>query len=140
MARRRLIDPRVWQSGHFKRLNMRQRLLWLGIITLADDEGKLRGEPAVIKADIFPFDSVNLKTVESDLSVLGNEGVLHSYQVEGDLYIWIPKWERYQKPSHPTPSKIPDPPAKRSGELRESLHRDYEAPSDQSSAGQVSKS
>jgi len=35
MARRRLIDPAMWQSGHFKRLNLRQRLLWTGVITLA---------------------------------------------------------------------------------------------------------
>lgn len=139
MARRRLIDPRVWQSGHFKRLNMRQRLLWIGIITSADDEGKLRGEPAVIKADIFPFDSVSLKTVESDLGVLADEGVIYKYEIEGDLYIWIQKWERYQKPSHPTPSKIPDPPEKRSRAIREALHSAYEVAPAQGSADQASE-
>lgn len=110
MARRRLIDPGVWQSGHFKRLNFRQRLLWVGVISLSDDEGKLKGEPAVIKAATFPFDNVSIKTVESDLRKLEEEGLLRRYEADGDKYILIVKWDKYQKPSHPTPSKIPDPP------------------------------
>lgn len=109
MARRRLIDPGVWQSGHFKRLNVRQRLLWIGLITVADDEGKLKGEPAAIRASVFPFDNISLQTIEGDLQLLQSEGLIDRYKVASDLYIRIVKWKTHQKPSHPTPSKIPDP-------------------------------
>lgn len=109
MARRRLVDPNTWHSGHFKRLRFQQRLLWLGIITLADDEGKLKGEPAFIRAAIFPFDAISLKKIEQDLAQIQQEGLIERYALGGDLYIRIIKWNTYQKPSHPTPSKIPDP-------------------------------
>ena len=109
MARRRLIDPAVWQSGHFKRLNLRQRLLWIGVITLADDTGKLKGEPAAVKATLFPFDAVSRTIIEADLQQLQGERLIERYEVDGDRYIRIAKWDKYQRPSHPTPSKIPNP-------------------------------
>jgi len=116
MARRRLVDPTIWQSGHSKRLNFRQRLLWVGVITNADDEGKLKGEPAVIKSQVFPYDRLALQIVEADLQQLQTEGLIEQYVVGKDRYIRIVKWDKYQKPSHPTPSKIPDPqPAHNSG-------------------------
>lgn len=125
MARRRLIDPTMWQCGHFKRLNLRRRLLWIGIITMADDTGKLKGEPAVIKACVFPFDSFGALLIEKDLAELQEEGLIEPYEVEGDRYIRIPKWAKHQKPSHPTPSKIPDlPPPKDSGASPEELASD----------------
>ncbi|MBI3291398.1 MAG: hypothetical protein HYZ73_01095 [Elusimicrobia bacterium] len=135
MARRRLIDPSMWQSGHFKRLNLRQRLLWTGVITLADDEGKLKGESAVLRAGIFPFDEeVSGKMVEQDLQTLQKEGLIERYTVAGDLYIRLVKWAKYQKPSHPAPSKIPDPPpVKNSGETLEPLPSRSGGPPDQSS-------
>lgn len=133
MARRRLIDPSMWQSGHFKRLGLRQRLLWIGVVTLADDEGKLKGESAVIRAGIFPFDDgVSAKVVEEDLQTLQKEGLIEWYTVAGDLYIRIGKWAKYQKPSHPSPSKIPDPPlVKNSGGIPEPLPSRSGAPPDQ---------
>jgi len=127
----------MWQSGHFKRLNLRQRLLWTGVITLADDEGKLKGESAVLRAGIFPFDEeVSAKMVEQDLQTLQKEGLIERYTVAGDLYIRLVKWAKYQKPSHPAPSKIPDPPpVKNSGETLEPLPSRSGGPPDQSSLG-----
>lgn len=135
MARRRLIDPAMWQSGHFKRLGLRQRLLWIGVVTLADDEGKLKGESAVLRAGIFPFDDgVSAKVIEEDLQTLQKEGLIERYTVSGDLYIRIGKWTKYQKPSHPSPSKIPDPPVvKNSGGIPEPLPNRSGGPPDQSS-------
>lgn len=111
MPRKRMIDPGIWQSGHFKRLDYRQRLHLIGLFSNADDEGKLKGEPAVIRAQIFPYDDerVKLGQIESDLSTFEKEGLIEQYEVAGDRYIRIVKWAKYQKPSHPTPSKIPNP-------------------------------
>jgi len=100
MARRRLVDPAVWKSGHFKRLNLRQRLLWLGLITHTDDTGKLKGEPEVIKSEIFPFDRFAVQVINADLDVIQGEGLIERYEVDGDRYIWLVKWSVYQKPSH----------------------------------------
>lgn len=121
MARRRLIDPGIWISGHFKRLTLRRRLLFIGLISHADDEGKLKGEPVAVRSVVYPFDLFGPKTIEEDLQALEEEGLIQQYEVDGDRYILLRKWGKYQKPSHPTPSKIPDPPSKTSGEPPETL-------------------
>ena len=136
MARRRLIAPGIWQSGHFKRFNFRQRLLWIGVITRADDTGKLKGEPAVLKAEIFPFDAIGVGVIDEDLAKLEQEGLIRRYEVAGDRYILIVKWKRYQKPSHPTPSTIPDPLLDNSGGFRESRRRYFRIQPEQSSPEQ----
>ena len=109
MARRRLIAPGLWQSGHLMRLNHRQRLLWIGIITRSDDDGKLKGEPAVLRAEVFPFDKISAKVIDDDLNLLHKEVMIRRYEVAGDRYILIPKWLQHQRPSHATPSRIPNP-------------------------------
>ncbi len=140
MARRRLVDPRMWQSGHFKRLNFRQRILWIGLITLADDDGKLRGDPAVIKSEIFPFDRVSLKVVDGDLQRFSEESLIQRYEVSSERYIHIVKWAQYQRPSHPTPSRIPDPlPPENSGGTPELLRNPSGSFPAQGSLGKDSK-
>ena len=137
MARRRLIDPGVWCSGHFKRLNNRQRLLWIGLISMSDDEGKFKAEPAVIRSSVFPFDHISPKVISSDLQKIEEEGLIKRYEVDGDVYGRIVKWTKYQKPSHPTPSKIPDPRGTSiSGTSHEALRRSSRSIDDQSSSGE----
>ena len=138
MARRRLIAPWIWQSGHFKRLNHRQRLLWIGIITRSDDEGKLKGEPAVLRAEVFPFDKISAKVVDDGLNLLHDEGMIKRYEVAGDRYILIPKWFQYQRPSHASRSQIPNPDGSYSvsPELLKLISRN---PRPQSSEGEVGK-
>jgi len=134
MARRRLIDPGVWCSGHFKRLNNRQRLLWIGLISMSDDEGKFKAEPAVIKSSVFPFDHLSPKVIDADLQHIEEEGLIQRYEVDGDVYGRIVKWTKYQKPSHPTPSKIPDPGTRTSGTSHETLRRSFRLVGDQNSS------
>ena len=137
MARRRLIDPGTWYSGHFKRLNNRQRLLWIGLISMSDDEGKFKAEPSVIKSLVFPFDHISPKVVSSDLQKIEEEGLIKRYEVDGDIYGRIVKWTKYQKPSHATPSKIPDPRGTSiSGASHESLRRSSRSIDEQSSSGE----
>ena len=71
--------------------------------------------------------------IEEDLQTLQKEGLIERYGVDGDLYIRIVKWPKYQKPSHPAPSKIPDPLPKSSGGIPEPLPKRSGDPPDQSS-------
>ena len=56
---------------------------------------------------------------------------IHLYNVNGDDYLAFLQWRRYQKPSHPQPSKIPQPDGT---ELQESF---TEQNANQSLVGQV---
>ncbi|GAJ11919.1 unnamed protein product, partial [marine sediment metagenome] len=48
---------------------------------------------------------------------------LQLYQNAGEDYLYFRKWPRYQKPSHPQPSKLPKPP-----ELQEAVQEQIQEP------------
>jgi hypothetical protein len=109
MARRRMIDPGFWSSEHHIRLIFRQRLLFLGLISNADDEGRIKGNPNFIRAVVFPYDDINQSSIKDDLELLAAEGLIIKY-IHNDLdYIQIAKWDDYQRIDKPSPSKIPPP-------------------------------
>ena len=98
MRRRRMIDPGFWTSYHCKRLTLRQRLLFLGLISNADDDGKLKGDGVYIRSVVFPYDEINKETIETDLQALVNEKMIKCYSVADadDKYIKIRKWLNHQ--------------------------------------------
>ena len=117
MPRRRMIDPDFWNDSRVKRLSPTERLLFIGMVSQADDEGRLLADPAFLRSKIFPYDDFTLEDITSmrDRIVETNPNV-HLYQNSGEDYLCFRKWPRYQKPSHPQPSKLPKPP-----ELQEAI-------------------
>ena len=43
MARKRMIDPNIWDSEDFSKLSILGRLLFIGMFSNADDEGRGKG-------------------------------------------------------------------------------------------------
>lgn len=109
MARRRMIDPNFWQSEDVAKLTIRQRLLFIGLFSNADDEGKLRGNPAFIRSIIFPYEDFSLGEIETDLNCIEAVGSIIQYSVEGSRYILIVNWKKFQRVDKPQPSVIPNP-------------------------------
>lgn len=107
MATRRMIDPQFWQSETVGRWTFRQRLLFIGLFSNADDQGRLRAHPALIRSTIFPYDDIPLDEITSDLKALTSSIIL--YQIEGHDYCQIAGWWKYQSPQWAYPSKIPPP-------------------------------
>lgn len=111
MPRRRMIDPDFWNDGRVKRLSPTERLLFVGMISYADDEGRLLADPAFLRSKIFPYDDFALEDIISMRDhILKTNPNLQLYQNAGEDYLYFRKWPRYQKPSHPQPSKLPKPP------------------------------
>jgi hypothetical protein len=109
MARRRMIDPNFWQSEDVSKLTIRQRLLFIGIFSNADDEGKLRGNPAFVRSAVFPYEDFTLRDIEDDLNKVESIGSIHQYEVEGSKYIRLINWKKFQRVDKPQGSVIPDP-------------------------------
>lgn len=53
MARRRMIDPNIWQSEDFSKLSTLAKLVFIGLFSQADDEGRGRAKPIYIKSILF---------------------------------------------------------------------------------------
>ena len=116
MARIRTVKPEFW--GHWKtaRVSRDARLLFLGLLNEADDEGRLLGSPKAVAGAVFPNDDdVTPKHVERWVDELESVCLAHRYEVEGIRYIVLPGFTEHQKVSHPTPSRLPCP----SGSLRD---------------------
>jgi hypothetical protein len=111
----RSIKPDCWQDAALGRVSRDARLLFVGLITQADDGGRMPGDPRLLKAQVFPYDD-NLAPSEIDawLDELEQQGLVRCYAASEDRFVALPGWETNQKISHPTPSKLPPPP-ERSG-------------------------
>lgn len=67
----RTIKPQFFKNDDLAELPMAARMLFIGLWTMADAEGRLEDKPRRIKAEIFPFDAVNADDLLSRLQSAG---------------------------------------------------------------------
>ena len=105
--RARNIKPGFFKNDTLAELDFAGRLLFIGLWGIADRAGRLEDRPKKIKAEVFPYDEVN---VDSFLGELARLGFILRYEVEGERYIQIVHFDKHQNP-HPreAPSNIPVP-------------------------------
>lgn len=102
----RTLKPEFWKNEHLARLPDSTRLLAIGLLNYADDEGYFNANPSLIKADIFPF-LESSKTIPIGITELSNIGYLKLYNAtDGRTYGHIVKFTEHQWLTKPKPSKI----------------------------------
>jgi len=109
MARIRTIKPEFPQSESMGRVSRDARLCFIMLWTIADDEGRLRGNSRMLASLLFPYDDDAKKHIEAWLDQLSNEGCIFRYEVDGTSYLQIEKWREHQKIDKPSASKIAPP-------------------------------
>lgn len=97
MARARNIKPGFFRNEILGELPVEFRLLFVGLWTAADREGRLEYRPKRIKAEIFPYDDIN---VMDGLSMLQESGFIEIYIAEDKELIQIINWSKHQNPHH----------------------------------------
>ena len=127
MARRRMIDPNFWQSEDVASLTIRQRLLLIGLFSNADDEGKLRGNPAFVRSTVFPYDDIPVQDIQADLDAIEGIGTIKQYTVNGSKYIKLVNWRKFQRVDKPQKSMIPDPPGEGESGNRSENHSENDS-------------
>ena len=95
MARARNIKPGFFANEDLVELSFATRLLFIGLWTLADREGRLEDRPKRIKMALFPADNLD---VEEALSSLADSGFLIRYEHDGDRYIQVTSFAKHQNP------------------------------------------
>lgn len=108
MARKRMIDPSIWQSEDFAQLSYLAKLVFIGLFSNADDEGRGRANAVYLKSILFPYD---LKLLPEEIACTLQEIAGHMsvtfYMCEGKEYYQLDSWRGFQVINKPTPSKIP---------------------------------
>ena len=93
----RLLKPGFFKNEELARLPFAARLLYAGLWTLADREGRLEDRPARLKIELFPYDAVDVGAL---LEALDAADFIRRYVVAGRRYLWIPTFLQHQRP-HP---------------------------------------
>lgn len=107
MARSRNIKPGFFRNETLVELPYETRLLFIGLWTIADREGRLEDRPKRIKMELFPADDLNVDTC---LQALHDSGFILRYQVEDVWYIQVVNFHKHQNPHHKEQeSTIPAP-------------------------------
>lgn len=104
MARIRTIKPDFWTDEKIVQLPFHTRLLFIGMWNFADDEGRLKDSPDMIKMQILPADDIDI-TLAIDVLIAAN--LIERWYGEGDSVLVIKGFKDHQVISHPAKSKIP---------------------------------
>jgi len=96
-SQRRMVYMKIWTSEQFGGLSDKAKILYIGMVTLADDDGRLRGNPAYLRGQIFPYnEDLSVTDVLQFRNEVEKSGLITTYSIDGFEYIEHPKWEEYQ--------------------------------------------
>lgn len=115
MARIRSIKPEYPKDELMGSLPRDVRLLYVLIWTMADDEGRFRAAPGLVRAELFPYDDdLTNDQVGAWLGILEKVGRIRLYAADGQRYGCVIRWrgeKGHQRIEKPTDSRLPAPPA-----------------------------
>lgn len=109
MARIRSLRPEVWDDEAVGSVCRDARLLFVGLITQADDEGRFRARSALLRARVFPYDDLTAAEVDAWLDALHAAQLIVLYEVDGERFGYLPGWRQHQRIDKPSPSRLPAP-------------------------------
>jgi hypothetical protein len=112
MARIRTIKPTLWESEKLGRLSVLARLNFVGLISLADDEGRGRGERRYLIGRLHPYaeDVEEIDFVQA-IGELEQECLVAFYNVNKARYYALPGWKQHQYIEKWRTSDIPPVPS-----------------------------
>ncbi|HRS37511.1 MAG TPA: hypothetical protein P5199_13615 [Thermoanaerobaculia bacterium] len=97
MARIRTIKPDIWTDEKFAGLPPGAKLLFIGLISTADDMGRFRANPALLKATLCPLDPTRPGDLAKWLGVLEQVGMVLLYRVRDEALGQLVNWARHQR-------------------------------------------
>lgn len=106
MGRARNIKPGFFKNEVLAELPPFVRLLFIGLWTLADREGRVEDRPKRIRIELFPYDTDD---VDAGLAMLASAGFIKRYEAAGQRVIQIIHFLKHQTPhGSERDSELPD--------------------------------
>lgn len=97
MARIRTLKPDIWTDEKFALLSTGAKLLFIGAISTADDAGRIRAHPALLKATVLPLDRATPQDITKWLRELEAASMIGLYQVRGEALAQLVNWAKHQR-------------------------------------------
>lgn len=95
--RARNIKPGFFKNPELADAGPIAQMLCIGLWCMADKEGRLKDQPRVIKAEVFPYYDVD---VHRELTVIQRLGHIRRYKVDGIAVIEVINFRKHQSPHH----------------------------------------
>lgn len=107
---KRMIDSAIWTNKKFGKMPMEARLLLVGIVTNADDQGRVDADPYVLRGQIFTFDEIPIAKIQEWLELLHASKTIILYtNGEGEQLAQLINWWTYQSLQYAQPSRFDKP-------------------------------
>ena len=114
MARGRMISQKTASDKKFCQLGDQSALAFLLAITFADKEGRIPGDPAVLRSMVFPRrEDVTIETMQMFIREWADLEMIVWYEAKNDQWIWFPNFQDHQtglRRDREPESDIPAPP------------------------------
>jgi len=104
MARIRTIKPDYWTDERVGECSVSARLLFIACWNFADDHGGLDRSSKQLKAQAFPYDSIDCEPLVQELLSFG---LLVEYEVGGKKYLHVKGFRKHQKVEKPARPRVP---------------------------------
>lgn len=97
MPRKREIKYQFFQNDEMAECSPLARLLFIGLWTIADREGRLEDRPKKIRGQILPYDEADGELLIAELK---SHRFIARYEVDGSKFIQVLNFKKHQNP-HP---------------------------------------
>lgn len=103
----RSFKPEIFSSEDITALSFAARWMFMGLLAYADDGGKARADPRLIKAAIYPIDDqVGVQEIAEWIEELEKRNMICFYWVGETAYLHVVNFARHQRIDKPSRSKI----------------------------------
>lgn len=103
-----MLDPSIWSSEDFNSLDILGRLVWIGMMSNADDEGIGPAKAVYLKSIIFPYDEcIRVADIDKALNDISTKMSVIFYAHDDREYYYLFRWKQWQKVDKPRQSTFP---------------------------------
>lgn len=108
MSSSRLIHPEWYTSRKIASISIEAEVTYLRLMLFVDDAGRERGDPKYLLGHIYPYsEAFDEHRLEVALKELHQSGLIVWKEVEGEMYLEVVGFQKYQKVRWFRPSKFP---------------------------------
>ncbi len=97
MAKARMLHKKISVSLDVDNLSSEAQLLFTWMIAHADDDGRMKGEPQFVKANVVPMKKWSFQKVKNYLIEMKTQGLIQYWEQNSEWFIEFPKWNDYQQ-------------------------------------------
>lgn len=92
-----MLHTTIWENADFAKLSDKAKILYIGTITLADDDGRLKANSLILRSKIFMLDPlVTIEDVRKYTNEIVRVKLVSHYKVNDEHFIEHPNWKKFQ--------------------------------------------